>query len=466
MKKILKSIKGQLFFWFFTFSSAILLAVGLFMYYEIKEIVFNSVDHTLHSKMQIITGLLHEEHGMIELELSEVISGEYSIPRSGHYYKVIMDGKILAASPSLVDDNYNLTSGTLEYHDRELKEKVFTAIGPDGEPIRVLRRDLEFLGRSFSVFVAESLTDSLIMIGTFRKLLLTIIPVSIFIVSLVGLWITNKSLKPVNILSGRIKTITHKNLNERIDAETEAEELIGLADSFNEMLNRLQQAFEAEKRLISDASHELKTPVSVIKTHCDVMLQKERSNEELVETLKTIKTVSENMGKLIKELLSLTRLDSGILSPANFKKISLNECVLQAIQLTKPLAERKNVSVKTLLVNDINIIGDKDRLTEAFLNMIENAVNYNKDNGTVEIETAIKNNKVNISIKDTGIGIKKEDLDRIFERFYRTDASRSVEGTGLGLSIAKAILEAHGGMIKAESEFGKGSCFTITLPLN
>ncbi len=416
--------------------------------------------------MQIITGLLHEEHGIIELELSEIISGEYSIPRSGHYYKVIMDGKILAVSPSLVDDNYNLTSGTLEYHDRKLKEKVFTAIGPDGEPIRVLQHDLEFLGRNFSVFVAESLTDSLTMIGTFRKFLLIIIPASIFIVSLVGLWITNKSLKPINILSGRIKTITHKNLNERIDAETEAEELTGLADSFNEMLNRLQQAFEAEKRVISDASHELKTPVSVIKTHCDVMLQKERTNEELVETLKTIKTVSENMGKLIKDLLSLARLDSGILSPANFKKISLNECILQAIQLTKPLAERKHVSVKTLLVNDINIIGDKDRLTEAFLNMIENAVNYNKDNGAVEIETAIKNKEVNISIKDTGIGIKKEDLDRIFERFYRTDASRSMEGTGLGLSIAKAIIEAHGGMIKAESEFGKGSCFTITLPLN
>jgi signal transduction histidine kinase len=98
--------------------------------------------------------------------------------------------------------------------------------------------------------------------------------------------------------------------------------------------------------------------------------------------------------------------------------------------------------------------------------MIENAVNYNKDNGAVEIATAIKNNKVNISIKDTGLGIKKEDLERIFERFYRTDASRSMEGTGLGLSIAKAIIEAHGGMIKAESDFGRGSCFTIILPLS
>jgi len=466
MKKILKSIKGQLFLWFFTFSSAILLAVGLFMYYEIKEIVFHSVDHTLHSKMQMITGLLHEEHGIVELELSEVISGEYSIPRSGHYYKVIMDGKILAASPSLVDDNYNLASGILEYHDKKIREKIFTSIGPGKESIRVLQHDLEFLGRNFSVFVAESLMDSLTMIETFRRFLLIIIPASIFIVSLVGLWITRQSLKPIKTFSSRIETITHRNLNERIDAKTEAEELAVLADSFNEMLNRIQKAFEAEKRLISDASHELKTPVSVIKTHCDVILQKERTKEELLETLKTIKTVSENMGKLIKDLLSLARLDAGILSPANFKNISLNECIQQAIQLTAPLAEKKQVSIKTSLVDDINIFGDIDRLTEAFLNIIENAVNYNKDNGAVEIATAIKNNGVNISIKDTGIGIKGDDLERIFERFYRADISRNTEGTGLGLSIAKAIIEAHDGMVKAEGEFGKGSCFTVTLPLS
>ena len=247
MNKILKSIKGQLFFWSFTFTSALLLAVGLFLYYEVKAIVLHSVDHTLHSKMQMITGLLHEEHGMVELELTEVISGEYSIPRSGHYYRVIMNGKTLAASPSLVDNDYDLASGRLEYHDRRLKEKVFTSIGPDKEPIRVLEHDFEFLGRSFSVFVAESLADSLTMIRTFRQFLFVTIPASIFIVSLAGLWITTQSLKPIKTFSFRIKTITHKNLNKRIDTKKEAEELAVLADSFNEMLNRLQNAFEAEK---------------------------------------------------------------------------------------------------------------------------------------------------------------------------------------------------------------------------
>lgn len=111
------------------------------------------------------------------------------------------------------------------------------------------------------------------------------------------------------------------------------------------------------------------------------------------------------------------------------------------------------------------MMGDKDRITEALLNIIENAVIYNKDNGSVEITALKSNGQINILIKDAGIGIKNGDLEKIFERFYRSDTSRSIEGTGLGLNIAKTIIEAHGGEIKVESEFGKGSCFTITLPL-
>lgn len=466
MKKILKSIKGQLFFWFFTFSLSILFAFGLFTYYEIKKIVLHSVDHTLHSKMQIITGLLHEEHGIVELELSEIISGEYSIPRSGHYYKVIMDGKVLSASPSLVDDNYDLTAGTLEYQDKKTGERIFTSTGPDGGSIRVLQHDLKFLGRNFSLFVAESLSDSLEMIAVFKRFLFTIIPAGVIVLSLVGLWIARQSLKPISIFSSRIENITHKNLNERIDTKNEAMELAVLAYSFNEMLDRIQKAFEAEKRLIADASHELKTPVSVIKTYCDVILQKERTKEELLETLTIIKTISENMGKIINDLLSIARLDSGILSPENFKDISLNECIRQAVELTAPVAEAKSVSIRTYLEDDIDISGDRDKLTEAFLNIIENAVNYNRPSGVVEIATIKKDNSVDISIKDTGIGIKEDDLERIFERFYRADTTRNINGTGLGLSITKAIAEAHGGEIKVESEFGRGSCFTITLPFN
>ncbi|MBI4688063.1 MAG: GHKL domain-containing protein [Nitrospirae bacterium] len=461
MKLTPSSIKGRLFIWFFVFTSILLITGGIFLYFEVKGIILNSIDKTLHSKEQLITGLLHEEHGGVELELSEIILGEYSIPRSGHYYKIIMNGNVIAASPSLADEDFNLTPGAPEYYDKNINEKIYTATGPDKEPIRILHHRIEAFGKSLDVFVAESIRESIGMMNTFRYFLIILIPASILIACLGGLWITKQSLEPVKTFSSTIKTITHKNLSEKIEAG--AEELSALAGSFNEMLSRLQGAFEAEKNLISDASHELKTPVSVIKAQCDVLLQKERSAAEYKEAVETIRSVSENMGRLIKDLLSLARLDSGILLPVMFKEVSLNECILKAVGLAEPLAKKKPVVIKMSLAKDILLHGDEDRLTEALLNIIENAVNYNKANGNVEISAVRDNNAVHISISDTGIGIKKEDMGRLFERFHRADTARNTEGTGLGLSIVKSIIEAHGGEVKVESELGKGSRFTISL---
>lgn len=454
-----------MFFWFFSLTSVLLITVSLFLYHEVKGIIFTSVDRTLHSQIQVITGLLHEEDGRIELELSEIIAGAYSIPRSGHYYQVLMNGRLLAASPSLADENLDLTSAKFEYYDETFRERVYTSVGPDKEPVRIKQYDFDFLDIPVSVFAAESLADSLEMIDMFKRFLLVAASVGILIISFAGLWAANHSLKPLQIFSSDIENITHKTLNKRIDVATVTNELSVLADSFNAMLDRLQKAFETERRLVADASHELKTPVTVIKTHCDVLLQRDRTKDEYVEALSTIKTVSENMGRLIKDLLSLARLDSGMLSPDGFKLIALNECIREAAQLAGPLAEKKSITINTVLKDDINITGDNDRLTEVFLNIIENAVNYNQESGTVEITEARNNNTAVISVSDTGPGIGQDDLEKIFERFYRADTSRSEGGTGLGLSISKIIVEAHGGKIKVESEFGKGSRFLINLPL-
>jgi len=465
VKGILKSIKGRLLLLLFAFTSLLLIAIGMFLYHEVRSIVLGSVDRTLHSKMQVMTGLLHEEHGGIELELSELIQGEYSIPRSGHYYKVMMNGTLLAASPSLVDNSFDLSAGTLEYRDEKTKEKVFASVGPDDEPIRVLQYDLKSFGADFSFFVAESLSGSMEIIHTFRNFLLIVIPSGIFVVCLTGLWIARQSLRPIEVFSGKIRTITHKTLNERIDTGKETRELAGLADSFNKMLERLQKVFDSEKRLIADASHELKTPVSVIKAECDVVLQKERRGEEYIETIKTIREVAENIDDHIKALLSLARLDSGILSPMNFSAVSLTECIQKTIELMKPLAEKRRITVTANFEDNITVAGNRDSLMEAFLNILENGVKYNRDNGALEVSVSSKGEKAFVSFKDTGTGIKKEDLHRVFDRFYRSDSARSAGGTGLGLSIAKAVIEAHGGEITVESEQGKGSTFTVVLPI-
>lgn len=462
----LKTIKGRLFAWSFSFIATLLLAMGIFFNHEVEGIILESVDKVLHSKEQLITGLLHEEHNNIRFELSEIMLGEYSLPRSGHYYKILMNGLLLAASPSMVEDDFDLASGSIVSSDAEKNQKIFMATGPDKEPIRTLHHSLRTYGRSFDIFVAESIREHVGMVQTFRNSLLIIIPASILVVCLVNRWIITYSLLPLKVFAASISKITDRSLGDRLGVKTEVQELDGLAASFNDMLVRLQRAFEAERRLVSDASHELKTPVSVIKTHCDVLLLNERSREEYREALVTIQNVSANMGRLISDLLSLARLDAGALSTSALKAVSLKTCLTNALKLVQPLAEQRGVSIRASSSNDLFLQGDGDRLTEALLNLIENAVRYNQENGLVEVSYGQKNGTVHIMVTDSGIGIAEEEKNRIFDRFYRSDAVRNSDGTGLGLNIAKLIVEGHQGTIKVDSTVGEGSRFLITLPLS
>lgn len=466
MKRGAGSIKGRLFFWSLLITSAVLILLGISVYREIQKSILHSVANALHSKIQILKGLLHEEHGMIELELAEVVSGEYSVPRSGHYYKVILDGDVLAASPSLMEEDFDLDSGKLVSQDEALKEKVYISRGPAHEQIMVVRHDFLLFDTSAVVYAAQSLEESMQMINRFRTILFIAISLNIMVLAFAGFWIARRSLSPLARFSDRIEKITHMTMGERIDPEFQVDEVRNVARSFNDMLDRLQGAFESEKRLVADASHELKTPLSVIKAQCDVLLQRERTKEEYAGALSKIKATSDTMKKLIDDMLSLTRLDSGSLSASGFADVSLGECINRAVKFTEFMAEAKQIQINKNISKDIWIKGDQDALTEIFLNIIENAIKYSPAENSIEITLTPDAREATVEITDHGAGITQEDMERVFDRFYRGTAARTLPGTGLGLSIAKAIAEAHGGRILARSEPGKGSSFFITLPLN
>ena len=272
------------------------------------------------------------------------------------------------------------------------------------------------------------------------------------------------SLKPLQIFAAALEKITHKTLNERIEKKRQARELQGLAETFNSLLSRLQAAFESEKHLIADAAHELKTPLTVIRAQCDISLQKKRNSEEYVDSLFEIKAVSESMLRQINSMLTLARLDSGMLAAVTFREVFLSECIDDAIRLVAPLAKNKDILINKELGGEITVTGDKESLTEAILNILENAVSYNRPGGSVYVEMERSGTQVMITIRDTGIGINNEEAPRIFDRFYRAKATRSTEGTGLGLSIAQAVIQAHHGDIEVKSEVSRGSCFIIKLP--
>lgn len=447
----------------FLCTTIVLVSVGMFLYDRVGDIVLSSVDRTLHSKLQIITGLLHEEKGRVKLELSEIIAGEYVIPRSGHYYRVTAGNGIVAASPSLAGDDFDFPPPAVP--PNRLGETTFTSTGPDGEPVRVLRYGLAAFDNTFTVTLAESLTDSYRMIRSFKHFLQIAISLSIAALCLIAWWIVRSSLRPLAAFSTTIETITHKNLTERIDTGQTARELSILARSFNALLDRLHHMFVSQRRLLADASHQLKTPLSVMKTQCDVVLQRMRTPEEYAEALQTIQVYTQNMTRLINNLLSLARLDAGLIAAEGPTSVSLRDCIEEAIRLTKPPAEERGVQVISSINDALCVTGSRTGLAEAFLNLIENSIRYNRRGGSVTVNAAKEGNKAVVTITDTGTGIREEDRERIFERFYRAGTAGDSEGTGLGLSIVKSVISAHGGEIKVQSEPGRGSCFTVVLPL-
>jgi signal transduction histidine kinase len=424
-----------------------------------------SVDRTLHSKLQIITGLLHEENGTVMLELSEIIAGEYVIPRSGHYYKVITGNALLAASPSLANDDFDFFAPLSLPAANRLGESAFTSTGPAGEPVRVLRYHYSAFGKIFTITLGESLADSYRSIATFKRSLLFIVSLSILLLCGIAWWIIGRTLRPLQDFSATIERITHKNLAERIDAETTAKELATLAGSFNALLDRLHHVFESQKRLVADASHELKTPLSVIRTQSDVILLRERSPEEYVQAIETISSYAGKMTRLVNDLLSLARLDSGFISTHELAPVSLQECIDEAVETLRQPAREKDLRISSSVDRTFFVMATKPSLAEALQNLLENCVRYNRDGGAVTVSALQEGNQVILTICDTGMGIAQSDREKIFQRFYRAPAAQGIEGTGLGLSIVKSVIEALSGTITVQSEPGTGSCFSITLPL-
>jgi len=456
-----KSIKGQLFIWLFFCNTLVLLFISLVIYNQIKISVFESVNNILHSKTEVINDMLEKDKNEIKLEMTEFVSGEYTVPGSGHYYKVIINGSKVIASRSLMSAKFNLSGGKIEAENKKAGEKIYTGIGPKGEQIRILEKNTIFYGVPVKIFSAENTEDSLDIIENSGKIIFTAFPLAILFIGLVTFLVARKSLKPLEGFSQEVSLITHENLDKRINLKNIPDELKDLTSSFNDMLDRLKKAFDVEKFIISEASHKLKTPVSVIKGYCDVILQKEREKDDYISTLESIRKVTRNITGLINGILSLTNLDSGHLSFQNFREISLNTCVLNAVEISRYLAQQKNLVLNIKILDDIFITADENKLTEAFTNIIENAVKYNNPNGAINIILKKTSNKAEVTITDTGIGISEKEVDKIFERFYRSENVKNIEGSGLGLNIAKFIIEAHNGNITVNSTFETGTEFKV-----
>lgn len=455
-----KSIKTRLFIWLIAFFALITAALGVFLYNRLDFIVIEMVDHLLSDKAELFKGLVHVEKGEVEFEISDVTAGDYSIKNSGHYFELADEkGDSLVRSKSLGNFSF-IKSGRSPQ-----KSGYFMEAGPAGEPVRLLAHPFHPTGNeTLTLYVAEGITKELNLLRSFKIFLLTVFPVTIILSGLGSILIVWLSLRPLASFSHQIGRITEKRLHERVDSKGVDSELKELASSFNETMDRLEKAFQAQRDFLSDASHELRTPTSVIKSTVDVTLRRERPAEEYREALGTVKMASERMGGLIDRLLRLSRLDAEAILKK--EKVNLRDVLDIALKSISPLAEERGIKVDMEKIEDMPVTGDREQLVELFLSILDNSIKYNRPNGSVTVSMTRSGEWAITRITDTGIGIAPEAIDKVFDRFYRADMSRGeTPGTGLGLPIAKGIAESQGGRIEVESEVGKGSTFIVYLPV-
>lgn len=323
--------------------------------------------------------------------------------------------------------------------------------------------NINLLGENAIIIIEGAIGETVSNIYT------TSIIVFFIIIILSGIctyFIVNKALRPIVKLNTNIKKINEDNLSCNLDIEGPQDEIKELTISFNKMIAKLDNAFESQKRFNASVAHELKTPLAVIKTNIDVLKScDDKSIEEYEDTLDIVEKSILRMNTMIEALLDIIRQEN---APLN-ESIIINEIIEDVVDDLTIIAKKSDISIY-VEIDEIKskIIGNEILLYRALYNIVENSVKYNMANGSIKILAKEEKDTIKIIIIDTGIGIDKKKIDKIFEPFYRCEDinTLSISGIGLGLSLTKSVINMHGGEIKVESEINKGTKFIIILPIN
>lgn len=289
----------------------------------------------------------------------------------------------------------------------------------------------------------------------------------VILLSMIGGWLLARfSLKPVDKIITAAHDITAHNLSHRLPMPSSNDEIARLTATLNEMIERLQDSFEQIRRFTSDVSHELRTPLAILMGEMELALRSPKSNEQYIDTISSALEEVTRLSKVVRSLLDISRAETGQVK-ITFEPVNLSATIRDIAEDMQILAEENGIKLDSIVEDNVTVYADDVRIHQLLINIIDNSIKYNRPNGSVLVRMQRDEGYAVIRISDTGVGIPKDNIEHIFERFFRVDKARSsdVEGTGLGLAIVKWIVEAHNGNISVESEFGKGTMFTIRLPL-
>jgi heavy metal sensor kinase len=453
MKRL--SIGARLTLWYAAAFGAGLLVLGAAMWFAVQQSLYHAIDESLRDRVAGIHRFI-EDH-KTRLSLDEV---KEEFHAHGDLFQVTDDaGNIVHRADTL--------AGTqLPALHASLTDARFDNVGGAAGPLRFLSVNIAIDGHAFAVQVAAPLRELQQGLREAVWRLLPLFPAVLMIASGAGYFMSRRALAPVDRITQTARSITADSLSQRLAVPETGDELERLSKTLNEMIARIEAEFTRISRFTADASHELRTPLAVMRTTAEVALRGPQSAGEQGAALEYIIAEIERTSSLVENLLLMAKGDSP--DSLRRERVDVVAALREACAQAEVLARVKGVRLDTHLPDGtLSVMGDREALRRLFLILLDNAVKYTPAGGTCAVSLQQVDGHVLGLVKDTGIGIAKEDLPLVFDRFYRVDRARSRDqgGAGLGLAIGRWIAQAHGGSLGVESELNVGSQFIVRLPL-
>ena len=479
-----RSLRFKLTLWYVLILGILLISFSAFLYFTLSKSLQRDVDNKLRSLAELVSSESSSPLSKFGFgNIDQALETSMNLKPIGKFIQVLDEsGNIGRKSENLKNVQLPISLNALKNASKgSITFETNRSIG--NTPLRIITFPVvENSHVTKIVQIASSLEEVEDALNTLFIILIITVPLALMVASLGGQFLAHKALKPVDDITQTARMITSQNLNQRITPPKVKDEISRLIETFNGMISRLDQSFRQINQFSSDASHELKTPLTILKGEAEVMLRKERTQQEYQQTLKSNLEEINRMSQIVEDLLLLSKADTGEIK-LNKEDINLSEILTGVVAQMDRIARSKRLHLSASSNHqDIYIFGDALRIRELFINLIENGIKYTEEGGSIHItlqkeyppsvrnpsDRAEKEREkfAKIIVSDTGIGISKEDQEKVFNRFFRVDKARSREqgGSGLGLSICKWIVEAHQGEIKVESELEKGSSFIVKLP--
>jgi two-component system, OmpR family, heavy metal sensor histidine kinase CusS len=459
MKKL--SIGTRLTLWYLALFAVAQIIFGAAMWFSLSYHLYDLARDSLENQIEDMRNFLEAQKKNASVaKMQEEVNETYLLEHSGDYLELYAD------NDQLIYRSNFLQSHVVAMPAGEFNKPIFRRIWIAGQPFQFTVQKLSVNGHVYRAITGIPMDDEVDTLRVFRTYLFMLSPLLLLVAAAGGHWLSRRALSPVDALVRTAHEISGINLHQRLPKLATGDELQRLSDTLNEMLDRIEKAFLRVTQFTADASHELRTPISLIRTEAELALRRSRGEAEYKEALRGILLESERTTTIVEQLLALARADSGR-EMLHVETLNLSVAMREVQQNWRQVAEIRNLQFSTSIEPDVSVVGDVMLLRKLADLLLDNALKYTPAPGKIDLSLARTNARAVLTVRDSGPGIAVEEQSKIFERFYRVDKARSREqgGAGLGLAIAKWIVTQHRGTIAVTSELGGGTTFSIELPL-